>query len=229
MRDGKLKSRLRWLELALYAGGIALLAVFFHVRGESERMREEGLRAFEQIRSTEDALPAERSHGNGEREEGYWIPNQADWSDQRIRAYQESRAVQADPPLAVLSIDKLGIAVPVYNGTDEFNLTRGVGRIKGTAWIDGEGNLGIAGHRDGFFRPLKDIVMGDTIQIQTAKGLVRYTVSSITITDPSDVSVLSPSKEKTITLVTCYPFYYVGHAPKRYIVKATAEHSLEKT
>jgi sortase A len=229
MRDGKLKSRLRWLEILFYAGGVVLLAVFFHVRGESERLREEGLRAFEQAQLSEDALPLERSHKRREKEQGSWVPNQADWSDQRIRAFEEARTVQADPPLAVLSIDKLGIAVPVYNGTDEFNLTRGVGRIKGTAWIDGDGNLGIAGHRDGFFRPLKDITMGETIEIQTAEGLVRYKVSSISITDPSDVSVLSPTKEKTITLVTCYPFYYVGHAPKRYIVKATAEHSLAKT
>ena len=230
MGEGKLKSRLRWLERVLYAGGIVLLAVSFHVRGESERLREEGLKAFEQaqVQTVADELAIEPSQASGGREQGSWVPNQADWSDQRIRAFEQTRTVQADPPLAVLRIDKLGIAVPVYNGTDEFNLTRGVGRIKGTAWIEGEGNLGIAGHRDGFFRPLKDIVTGDTIEVQTASGRVRYTVSSITITDPSDVSVLSPTKEKTITLVTCYPFYYVGHAPKRYIVKAVAEHSLAK-
>ena len=73
----------------------------------------------------------------------------------------------------------------VYNGTDEFNLNRGVGRIKGTAWIDTDGNLGIAGHRDGFFRPLKDIGVGDRMVLQTAGGTVTYEVSSIEIVEPT--------------------------------------------
>jgi sortase A len=128
-----------------------------------------------------------------------------------------------------MKIDTLGIEVPVYDGADDFNLNRGVARISGTARIDRQGNLGIAGHRDGFFRGLKDIGVGDTIDLLTATGEVRYTVSSIVIVDPSDVSVLAPTEGATLTLVTCYPFYYVGHAPKRFIVKATAEHSLATT
>ncbi len=125
-----------------------------------------------------------------------------------------------------MTIEKLGIQVPVYDGADDFNLNRGVGRIKGTSTVGGDGNLGVAGHRDGFFRGLKDIAIGDGIDLLTVYGKEVYTVSSIDIVDPSDVWVLAPSEEKTITLVTCYPFYYVGHAPKRFIVKATAEHSL---
>ena len=103
---------------------------------------------------------------------------------------------------------------------------RGVGRVRGTARIDAPGNLGIAGHRDSFFRPLKDIRQGDRIELRTAGGIVTYAVDSISIVDPEEVSVLAPTQERTLTLVTCYPFYYVGHAPKRFIVKATAEHSL---
>ena len=90
----------------------------------------------------------------------------------------------------------------------------------------GGSNLGIAGHRDGFFRPLKDIALGDVMTLQTTRGTESFKVSSIDIVDPSDVSVLAPTETSTITLVTCYPFYYVGHAPKRFIVKATAEHFL---
>ena len=137
--------------------------------------------------------------------------------------------VEAEPPLALMMIPSLDIEVPVYNGADDFNLNRGVGRIKGTAWIDASGNLGIAGHRDGFFRGLKDIEEGESIELQTARGSVVYAVTSIMIVDPDEVSVLAPTQEQTLTLVTCYPFYYVGHAPKRYIVKATAEHLLAKT
>jgi len=73
---------------------------------------------------------------------------------------------------------------------------------------------------------LKDIAVGDSIELQTTRGIVNYTVSSMEIVDPSNISVLGPTTNSTITLVTCYPFYYVGHAPKRYIVKAEAEHLL---
>ena len=156
-------------------------------------------------------------------------PDQALWSEQRIFAYRERLKTETAPPLAVMSIDKVGILVPVYNGTDDATLDRGVGRIIGTARLGDVGNLGIAGHRDGFFRGLKDIEVGDRIELKMVHGEVNYEVSSISIVDPSDISVLAPTEENTITLVTCYPFYYVGHAPKRFVVKATAEHSLAKT
>jgi LPXTG-site transpeptidase (sortase) family protein len=113
------------------------------------------------------------------------------------------------------------IRVPIYNGTDHVTLDRGVGRIKGMAKMDEDGNLGISGHRDGFFRGLKDIEVGDDIKIQTTRGTENYAVTSITIIDKSDISILKPTTEKTLTIVTCYPFYFVGHAPKRYIVHAS--------
>ena len=152
-------------------------------------------------------------------------PDQALWSESRKQQYELARQAVDGPPVAVLSIDHLGIEVPVYDGTSEDVLNRGVGRIEGTARVDHEGNLGIAGHRDSFFRPLKDIEIGDMMELQTGEGIVTYAVSSIEIVEPEDVFVLAPTSERTLTLVTCYPFYYVGHAPKRYIVKATAEHS----
>ena len=231
--SGSLKRKLGWLEIGLYLGGVALIAVFFVVRADSDRLRQEGLEAFQQqlaeLPNTDNAPKTAVQDTESKAVYSSPQPNQELWAEKRIREYEESLAVAGDPPLAVLSIDHLDITVPVYNGTDEYNLNRGVGRIKGTAWVDSDGNLGIAGHRDGFFRPLKDIEIGDSMQLQTAGGTVTYEVSSIEIVEPNDVSVLSPTDERTITLVTCYPFYYVGHAPKRYIVKATAEHFLAKT
>ena len=219
-----LKKKLGWLEIGLYLGGVVLLVVFFQIRTSGERQREEGIRVFQ-----ESVEAAGQAVQDAQSEQSEWSPNQELWADKRIREYEESLQVEAGPPLALLTIDKVDIEVPVYNGTDEFNLNRGVGRIIGTAHLEAEGNLGIAGHRDGFFRGLKDVEVGDEIRFQTARGEVLYTVSSILIVDPSDVSVLAPTPERTLTLVTCYPFYYVGHAPKRYIVKATAEHLLAKT
>jgi sortase A len=222
-----LKRKLGWLELGLYLGGVALIAVFVLVRWDAERARQEGLQTFAQAEVQPAQRPGE-TIGQG-MESGELPLNQELWAEKRIREYEESLKVAGDPPLAVLSIDHLDITVPVFNGTDEYNLNRGVGRIIGTARVDIDGNLGIAGHRDGFFRPLKDIQIGDSMTLQTAGGTVSYEVSSIEIVEPEDVSVLSATEERTITLVTCYPFYYVGHAPKRFIVKATAEHFLAKT
>lgn len=147
-------------------------------------------------------------------------PDQSLWNAQRIKDYDESLKVDTAPPLGILTIEKLNIQVPVYNGTSDFILDRGAGRIKGMARMDEDGNLGISGHRDGFFRALKDIQSGDEILIQTTRGVEKYAVTDINIVPKSEVSVLAPTEDKTLTIVTCYPFYYVGHAPKRYIVTA---------
>jgi LPXTG-site transpeptidase (sortase) family protein len=229
-----LKRKLGWLEIALYAGGAALIAVFVFLRADGDRARQEGLQQFAERLASETVpgdqpaaaliaeLPGDAAatltHPVSE-------PDQALWSESRKRQYEQARQAGDGPPVAVLTIDHLGIEVPVYDGTSEHILNRGVGRIEGTASVDQEGNLGIAGHRDSFFRPLKDIEIGDMMALQTGGGTVTYAVSSIQIVEPEDVFVLAPTTERTLTLVTCYPFYYVGHAPKRYIVKATAEHS----
>lgn len=230
MPEGNWKRKLGWLEGGLYLGGVALLIVFFYIRGDSQRQAEEGIEAFRSTIANEvvQDVVIESSSSEESMLTSVLTPDKELWAQKRVAEYEESLKVEAGPPLAVMTIDKLNIQVPVYNGADDFNLNRGVARIKGTAAIDAGGNLGIAGHRDGFFRGLKDIEIGDEIELQTARGMVSYTVSSVVIVDPSDVSVLAQTQEPTITLVTCYPFYYVGHAPKRFIVKATAKHFLAK-
>jgi sortase A len=148
-------------------------------------------------------------------------PDTTLWSPGRIDDYEASLAVDFEPPEGVLRIPAISLEVPVLRGTDDVTLNRAVGRIPGTARVGAtKGNLGIAGHRDSFFRGLKDIQPGDTIQLETLWNSLTYEVADITITTPSDVSVLQRSDEGMLTLVTCYPFYFVGHAPKRYIVTA---------
>jgi sortase A len=142
------------------------------------------------------------------------------WSEERIRAYQRSTIKRAGTPLAILRIPKLQLEVPVLEGTDRITLNSGAGRIAGTALPGEHGNIGIAGHRDGFFRGLKDISKGDTIELVANHHTDTYVVDNIHITSPDDVSVLQPSRRSQLTLVTCYPFYFVGPAPKRYIVQA---------
>ena len=147
------------------------------------------------------------------------------WSIKRIAAYQDSLTKKTEMPLAILRIPKISLEAPVFNDTDDLTLNRGVGRILGTAQIGQPGNLGIAGHRDGFFRGLKDIELGDTIELQLPGGTDRYAVSQIQVVAPEDTYVLRQQSEPTLTLVTCYPFYYVGSAPKRYVVTAAIENS----
>ena len=143
------------------------------------------------------------------------------WSIKRIEAYRNSLAMKLDPPMAVLSIPRLGLEVPVFNGTDDLTLNRGAGRVAGTAAPGQPGNIGIAAHRDGFFRNLKDIQPGDEVELLTNKRSFVYRVDNIAIVPPTDTSVLRSRNTSSITLITCYPFYFVGDAPQRYIVHAS--------
>ncbi len=142
------------------------------------------------------------------------------WSNRRTELHQTSLRKPVKS-LGVLRIPALHLEVPILDGTDEVTLNRGVGRIVGTSFPGAGGNIGIAGHRDGFFRGLKDIRTGDAIELATFSGTDVFVVDRIRITSPNDVSVLRPRTEDSLTLVTCYPFYFIGPAPSRYIVEAS--------
>jgi sortase A len=145
------------------------------------------------------------------------------WDSSRIRAYKRTLGISFAPPEAILRIPKVGLEVPVLEGTSDLILNRGVGHIPGTALPGEQGNLAITGHRDGFFRALKDLGPGDIIDVQRGQSgpqTDRYVVRNIKIVSPSNTSVLSSTSGSTLTLVTCYPFYFVGAAPQRYIVQA---------
>jgi sortase A len=144
------------------------------------------------------------------------------WDSSRIRAYRHTLNVAFPAPEAVLRVPRVKIEVPVLEGTDDLTLNRAAGHVTGTALPGQPGNIAITGHRDGFFRGLKDLAPGDLIQLDRGGSQIdRYLVRSIRIVSPSDVSVLAPTKDDTLTLITCYPFYFVGAAPQRYIVQAT--------
>jgi len=119
-----------------------------------------------------------------------------------------------------LEIARLGVSVMVVEGVDDIDLKRAVGHIPGTALPGESGNVGIAGHRDTFFRPLRSIQLDDTITVSTLQGASRYRVVSTNVVRPEDTQVLYPTGRDSLTLVTCFPFDYVGSAPKRFIVRA---------
>lgn len=122
--------------------------------------------------------------------------------------------------LGRMEIPRLGLTVMVVEGDDTGDLKRAAGHIPGTALPGQAGNTGIAAHRDTYFRPLKSIEAGDTITVETLGGTYRYRVVSTKIVAPNENQVLLPTGAESLTLVTCYPFYYVGPAPKRFIVRA---------
>lgn len=150
-------------------------------------------------------------------------PDQSLWSPKRIQAFQESLTREAPPALAVLRIPRLAIEVPVLEGTDDWTLNRAVGHIEDTANPGSDGNVGIAGHRDGFFRALKDIVPGDALELATRRGTEHYQIERAWVVNPDDVSVLDRTPTRAVTLVTCYPFYFIGSAPQRFIVRAVPD------
>jgi sortase A len=119
-----------------------------------------------------------------------------------------------------LEIPRLGMSVLVAEGTSSHTLKLAAGHIRGTAFPDEAGNIGIAGHRDTFFRPLRGINSGDIIVLTTPYRSFRYAVEWTKIVQPSDVDVLQPSPEPLLTLVTCYPFRFIGSAPDRFVVRA---------
>ena len=140
------------------------------------------------------------------------------WSPQRIAAFNAPGVT--DEPEGILRIPALNLTVPLFEGTSERNLNRGAELIEGTAALTDDGNIGIAAHRDGFFRKLKDIAIGDELHLQTRTSVRRYRVVDLRVVDPKQRSVLAPTSIPSVTLVTCYPFYFVGSAPQRFIVRA---------
>jgi sortase A len=202
--------RLRRLERICFGVATALLVFFAGARVHSAVSRQLELASFDRAKA---ALAGSATE----------IPlDQSLWAEGRIAKYEESLHLTFAPPLAVLRIPRLGIVVPVLPGIDELTLNRAVGAIPGTAVPGEPGNVGIAGHRDGFFRGLKDIAAGDRLELETLTGRQEYQVTSIRIVDPAAVEVLAPTAQPAVTLVTCYPFYFVGKAPQRFIVRAEA-------
>jgi len=160
------------------------------------------------------------------------------WLDARVYQRNEERSFEemthsapprlpgkVPPPvphavLGKIDIQQVGISAMIAEGVDHGTLKRAVGHIPGTALPGEDGNIVLAAHRDTFFRPLRNIQKGDEIALTTWNGAFRYRVESIQVVGPDDVGVLQPTSLPTLTLVTCYPFYFVGSAPKRFIVRA---------
>jgi sortase A len=202
------------LERLLIIAGLLMLGIYLGARIHQSFFSQLSVRTFDSLRKQ-----SEEASGNSSL--AAKSPDFRLWSRKRIEDYEAGLAAHFAPAVALLRIPKIELEVPVLRGTDDLTLNRGVGLIEGTAQIHESGNIGIAGHRDGFFRGLKDIQEGDRIDLVTTTGVDSYQIDRILIVKPDDVSVLTTRDKPSITLVTCYPFYFVGSAPERYIVQAS--------
>jgi sortase A len=137
-----------------------------------------------------------------------------------VSGHNDARPPAMKNLIGRLEIPRLRVSVIVMEGEDDGTLARAVGHLRGTALPWESGNAVLAGHRDTFFRPLRNIRNGDEIRMTTARGTFNYRVTSTEIVEPDDLSVLAAMPDQSLTLVTCYPFAYVGHAPQRFIVHA---------
>jgi sortase A len=209
-------SRIRQL---LLIAGLLLIGIYLAAYVHREVLSRAQLSQFHRSRTEVPVVPVEPP--KAPLAEPSNKPDFSLWSEKRIAEFEESLGHKIDPPLALLHISKVQLEVPVLEGTDDLTLNRAVGHIEGTARPGEEGNIGIAGHRDGFFRVLKDVGPGDTIELITSLRTVRFTVDRVVLVRPDDVSVLRPRSTPSLTLVTCYPFYFIGSAPQRYIVQAS--------
>jgi LPXTG-site transpeptidase (sortase) family protein len=189
-----LERSFRILGLALIAGwGITMSAIYLHQRIDSRRL--------------EDSLSG--------------VTAQAGNLSGGIRARAARAEAAGTGVIGRIDIPRLGLAGMVEEGVDRRTLLLAVGHLPGTPFPGEAGNVCLAGHRDSFFRELKDIRSGDTIRLTTPDGIFDYRTESIQVVDSDDNAVLGPTGKPSLTLVTCYPFYYIGHAPKRFIVQAS--------
>jgi sortase A len=212
---------IRWIERICLTCGLGLLAIVGVLRLERSIASQSALKAFSDLNSS--ALSSDSSASPTHPETVDDLPDSAMQrpADDAVAPHKEDVVRRSEVPLAVLEIPKIHLEVPVFNGTDAVTLNHAVGRIVGTARLGESGNIGIAGHRDTFFRGLKDLQKGDELELNTRKGTETYIVDEIQIVTPQDIRVLGPRARPSLTLVTCYPFYFVGNAPKRYIVMAS--------
>jgi sortase A len=205
------KSTLRWIERALLVVGILLLGVWAYAWIDARVVQ------FEENRLLDEAGARSGQPPPGRAAETDAL---ASFHERDVEKRQRREPKEEGSLVGRVEIPRLGVSGIVLEGVGKKTLRRGIGRIPGTALPEDGGNVGLAAHRDSFFRGLKDIRKNDIITLKTLENTYYYRVDWTEIVRPEDTHVLADKGEPELTLVTCYPFYYVGSAPKRFIVRA---------
>jgi sortase A len=197
-----LRRLLNWVQRALFAGGALMLGYCAFVLLDATIFQHR------EADHLESLLNERRQAGN------------APVQTATASSMKATSFASPDGLIGRIEIARLGISVVVVEGTGKRILRRAAGHIEGTALPGQPGNVAISAHRDTFFRPLRHVKLDDIVALTTPNGEYRYRVVSTKVVKPSDVSVLNSDGNEILTLITCYPFYFVGAAPDRFIVRA---------
>ena len=206
------QTMLRWIERGLIVAGAGLAVYCAAILIEARFHETAPLPA--PLTITQTALPGDPSTGPRAG------PSTGPRADTGATTAAPAPAPGAGVLLGRLDAPSVKLSTAVLEGSDDATLSRGSGHIEDTPFPGQPGNVGIAGHRDTTFRALRNIHIGDALEYRTADRLYHYRISKTMIVGPDDVYVLDPTKQPALTLVTCYPFEFVGHAPRRFIVRA---------
>jgi sortase A len=209
-----LRTRLRWIERVLWVVAILCLGYWGYVWLDTAWVQHRDNQALDDALSAAPADPAPAGGSSAAETDALGTFAPSPTSSQPPKPPLEEGSL-----VGRIEIPRVGVSAVVLEGSDDTTLRRGVGHIPETA-LPGVGNVGLAAHRDSFFRGLKDIRKNDIIRLQTLEGTFRYRVEWTQIVLPEDTQVLRQEGTSELTLVTCYPFYYLGSAPKRFIVRA---------
>jgi sortase A len=198
------------LEIVAWLVGVTLVTLYLGATAWGQSERQRGVEAFVTAQQSARVESAAAS------------PDAAARAPAAQRSAMPATQATDLAVIGVLRIPVIELEVPVAQGTDETVLSRGAGLIVGSATPGSDGNVAIAAHRDTFFRGLKDITVGDLVELDTLDRPRTYRVTELLVVEPTDVHVLADTGEPVLTLVTCYPFHFVGRAPQRFIVRAVA-------
>jgi sortase A len=209
----RLARSIRWAKLTFLVIGTLALTYCATVLIDQWALQTYQTWRFE--RALKNARQSDRAHSKAE-------PLPADFHEEEDGARNDSldAKIVAGSPIGRIEISSIGIAAMVMEGTDGKTLSVAVGHVPGTPVPGQQGNVVLAAHRDTFFRGLRKIRKDDEIVMTTLGGSYHYVVDSTQVVDPDDIKELAPTPDDFLTLVTCYPFYFVGPAPKRFIVRA---------
>ncbi len=235
-----MKKALFYIEKVLLLGGFALILIFLAVKIHAYQGHSNSVSQVESIIQSNKQLSAQTIDNNSslltaktepqspndtaaiieiDQPSSARLPDMSDWSEKRKKDYHEAEV--NSPILGLLEIPQIDLKVAIFDKASEPHLNKGVARVLQRSKLSGEGNLSLAGHRDGFFRKLGKVVLDDIFTVKDIQGNeFNYQVTKIWVVKPTDVYVMKPTEKPSITLITCYPFYFVGSAPERYIVRA---------
>ncbi|MBI5282650.1 MAG: class D sortase [Candidatus Solibacter usitatus] len=200
--NDSLRTALRWTQRVLFACAVSLLGYCGFVLLDAWVFQLRASHELERLRGDE------RTARSGAARTG------------SAASPETPAAIGPDGLIGRIEIERIGLSAVVFEGTGKSTLRHAVGHIPSTTLPGQPGNAGLTGHRDTFFRPLRNVVQNDVITVTTLRGECRYRVVSTRVVAPTEVSVLYPTGGEILTLVTCHPFYFVGAAPNRFIVRA---------